>query len=401
MDWNTRYRTTGSLNLALSPTGKLVGTNSISRPPQEVDLDALPVLIAFAQGDSSREVFDRLAEEWEIEEEGFGAAVDALIEQNLLTPDGEGATASPTLATAGFASPLSHHHMLKDELRVGAYRAAIERYCPGRRVLEIGCGTGVLSLFAARAGASSVDAIEESAIAEAAVELFAANPCGVRVALHRGNSRDVQLDRRPEVLIHELFGTDPFEENLLPALADARERLLAPGARFLPARLEVACVGIDSAASGLADPRKIRAEALAYAERFGFDMGPWLDRLAKLDPQATRSMAREPTFSVLSTECPLISLDFADDDLAAPPHAPEPHLSIRTAGNLGALVIFFRARFDDEIALSTAPDAPSTHWGHDIRILAEAREVQPGDEIPLVATLEGNYGRQKLRLALA
>jgi len=65
------------------------------------------------------------------------------------------------------------------------------------------------------------------------------------------------------------------------------------------------------------------------------------------------------------------------------------------------LVIFFRARFDDEIALSTAPDAPATHWGHDVRILAEAREVQPGDEIPLVATLEGNYGRQKLRLALA
>jgi len=401
MDWNARYRTTGSLNLALSPTGKLVGTNSISRPPQEVDLDALPVLMAFAKGDSSREVFDRLAEDWEIEEEGFGAAVDSLIEQNLLTPDGEGAAASPTLATAGFASPLSHHHMLRDPLRVGAYRAAIERYCPERRVLEIGCGTGVLSLFAARAGALSVDAVEESTIAEAAAELFAANPSGVPIALHRGNSRDVQLDRRPEVLIHELFGTDPFEENLLPALADARERLLAPGARFLPARLEVACVGIDSTASGLQDPAKIRAEALAYAERFGLAMEPWFERLAKIDPQNLRPKARETSFQVLSAECPLLSLDFATDDLAAPSLATEARLSIRTAGALGALVVFFRARFDDEIALSTAPDAPSTHWGHDIRILAGAREVQPGDEIPLVATLDGNYGRQKLRLALA
>ncbi len=400
MNWNARYRTTGSLTLALTPSGKLVGTNSISRPPQEVDLDALPVLIAFAKGETCRDVFDRLAEDWEVEEDGFAAAVEALIEQNLLTPEGEDA-APPTLAASGFASPLSHHHMLRDELRVDAYRAAIERYSRGRQVMEIGCGTGILSLFAARAGALSVDAIEESTIAEAAAELFAANPGGERITLHRGNSRDVQLDRRPEVLIHELFGTDPFEENLLPALADARERLLAPGARFLPARLEVACVGIDSAASGVQDPAKIRAEASAYAEQFGLEMGPWLERLGKLDPQNLRSMSRETKFQVLSAECPLVALDFAADDLAAPALAAEPHLSIWAPGNLGALVVFFRARFDDEIAISTAPDAPVTHWGYDIRLLPAAREVKPGDRIPLDATLTGAYGRQKLKLSLA
>ena len=400
MDWNARYRTTGSLTLALTPSGKLVGTNSISRPPQEVELDALPVLIAFAKGETCHNVFGRLAEDWEIEQEGFAAAVEALVEQNLLTP--EGADAAPaTLATSGFASPLSHHHMLKDELRVNAYRAAIERYCPGRRTLEIGCGTGVLSLFAARAGALSVDAIEESTIADAAAELFAANSFGERISLHRGNSRDVKLDRQPEVLIHELFGTDPFEENLLPALADARERLLAPGARFLPARLEVACVGIDSAASGLQDPARIRAEAGAYAGQFGLEMAPWLERLKKIDPQSLRSVSRETKFQVLSAECPLVSIDFATDDLAAPVLASEPHLSIETTGQLGALVIFFRARFDDEIAISTAPDAPSTHWGYDIRLLPQAREVQPGDRIPLAADLTGTFGRQKLKLGLA
>ena len=400
MDWNARYRTTGSLNLTLSPSGKLVGTNSISRPPQEVELDALPVLIAFARGETARNVFGRLAEEWEVEEEGFAAAVEALVEQNLLTPEGE-AAAPAILASSGFASPLSHHHMLSDELRVDAYRAAIERYCDGRRVLEIGCGTGVLSLFAARAGALSVDAIEESTIAEAAAELFAANSFGGRITLHRGNSRDVRLDQRPEVLIHELFGTDPFEENLLPALADARERLLAPDARFLPARLEVACVGIDSAASGLKDPGKIRAEAGGYAERFGLDMGPWFERLAKIEPQNLRSISRDTKFQILSAECPLVSIDFAADSLAAPVLPQEPHLLIEAPGRLGALVVFFRARFDDEIAISTAPDAPATHWGYDIRILPAAREVHPDDRLALAVELTGDFGRQKLKVGLA
>src|SRR6185295_1888833 len=143
----------------------------------------------------------------------------------------------------------------------------------------------------------------------------------------------------------------------------------------------------------------IRTEALAYAEQFDLKMEPWIERLGKLDPQNLRSHSRDTKFQVLSAECPLYSLDFATDDLTAPPQAPEPRLVIHTAGSLSALVLFFRARFDDEIAISTAPDAPATHWGHDIRILPVAQEVQAGDQIPLVATLEGNYGRQKLRLA--
>ncbi len=399
MNWNSRYRTTGSLTFALTPSGKLVATHSISRPPQEVDLDAMPVLRAFAPGATSREVFDRLAEDWEVEEAGFEIVVQTLVEQNLLTPEGSEAT---SLATSGFASPLSHHHMLRDDLRVSAYRQAIERHCAGRKVLEIGCGTGILSLFAARAGALSVDAIEESTIAEAAAELFAANaPFGAKIALHRGNSRDVALDAQAEILIHELFGTDPFEENLLPALADARERLLLPGSRFLPARLEVACIGIDAGASGVTDPRKIVNEALEYAGRFGLEMAPWLARLAQVDPQSLRATARATSFVVLSTECRLLALDFAADDLATPSLVATPRFRIQNAGTLSALVVFFRATFDEDIAISTAPDAPGTHWGHDLRILPVSREVAPGDEIPLVATLEGAYGRQKLKVGLA
>ena len=118
-------------------------------------------------------------------------------------------------------------------MRVQAYRAAILRQCAGKRVVEIGCGTGILSIFAAQAGATAVTAIEETRIAELAARLLVANGVEDRVEIKLGNSRDVEIDPPADVIVHELLGSDPFSESILPVIADAR-RFLAPGGRFEP-----------------------------------------------------------------------------------------------------------------------------------------------------------------------
>src|SRR5204863_7249091 len=133
-----------------------------------------------------------------------------------------------------------------------------------RRVAEIGCGTGILSIFAAQAGARSVVAIEESRIAEVAAKMFAANGVDGTVELKLGNSRDLDVGEPVEVAIHEILGNDPFGDSILPVLIDAR-RFLAPGGRFLPCRLEVACRGIDLGQ----EPQKRRQKALAEAHELG------------------------------------------------------------------------------------------------------------------------------------
>lgn len=55
----------------------------------------------------------------------------------------------------------------QDEVRTGAYLEAIQRNASvlrGAVVLDVGCGTGVLSIFAARAGARKVLPMEEGGL---------------------------------------------------------------------------------------------------------------------------------------------------------------------------------------------------------------------------------------------
>jgi SAM-dependent methyltransferase len=403
MNWSSLYAVSRSLALGVSPSGKLMGSGSISDQPQEMDPEALPVLLAFASGATPRAVFTELQETWEVEEEGFEAAVGAMLEKGFLIPFERGGEPGDLhLPAEGFGSVFGHLEMLRDPLRVLTYRAAIEKQAPGKVVAEIGCGTGILSLFAAKAGAAQVVAIEESRISEVAAGMFAANGAG-RIELKVGNSRNVELDPRADLIIHEILGTDPFEENLLPVLADARRRLLASGGRFLPGRLEVCCVGVACEERGM--PARVQAEARELAGIYGLDFGPFLRALEAAGPRRDRPWAPgERNFSrrILSEESRLLDLDFNAEDLlerAGKPVAVS--LRITGGGLLDGVALFFRAWFDEETCVTTAPVAPATSWGWIVRPLSRAVWVEAGDEVPISAATEHRLGRQVFRVDLA
>jgi protein arginine N-methyltransferase 1 len=392
------YVVSRSLMLQLDSRGFWQGTNSVSRAAQRIGDDALPVLAAFARPRTVADAFEALREEWDVDQEGLAAIVARLVEIGFLTtPDGAGAA----LAAGGFAQTLPHFFMIRDPVRVAAYRGAIERHCAGRSVVEIGCGSGILSIFAARAGARSVVAIEESAVADLAARMFEANGCSGVVELRRGNSRDVEIAEPAEVLVHEILGTDPLEENMLFYLADARRRLLRPGGRLIPYRIEVACVGIELVEKPAVGPERAIREARQFEATYGLSFGPLIEEL-KATPESRfprrLSFPRGEPFAapILTGEATLVDLDLRQDPGESLGRPRQVELEVVRGGLLGAVLVFFNAHLDEKAVLSTSPYAPPTHWGWEVRRLSQEVEVAAGTRIALSVEARIERGTERL-----
>jgi ribosomal protein L11 methylase PrmA len=404
MDWHLRYAVSRSLVLQIDPGGKLLARTSVSREPHVLAFDGLPVLLAFAGGSTPADALTRLRTKWKIADDGYATVVSALVAQNLLTPAADPGAES-SLATGGFASLLSHFRMVSDSVRVMSYQRAIQRHCGGKTVVEIGCGSGILSIFAAQAGARRVIAIEESRIADLAMEMFRANGVADRIELRRANSRDVSLHERADVIIHEVLGSDPFSENLLPFIEDARARFLAPNGRLIPSLLEVCCVGFEVLDQPYLDKSSANAELSELEGLYGLDFSAFrgfVDAEPLLFRRPLGELGKnqfEPR--ILTDEAQLYRLDLAAD--APLEVTPRQDFSLRVIrpGSLGGLLVYFRAHLDEDTILSTAPTAPRTSWAWDARPLDRLVVVEPGQNIPILTELRTVLGLERLRVALA
>ena len=139
-----------------------------------------------------------------------------------------------------FPHLLQHRVLLEDGVRVRALAAAIRAVVrPGDVVLEVGTGTGVLAVLAARAGARRVYAVERTGLADIAKAVARENGVASRVRILEGDARAVRLPERADLLITETIGHLGLEEGLAAIVRDARRRHLKPQARVLPRRVRL------------------------------------------------------------------------------------------------------------------------------------------------------------------
>ena len=139
--------------------------------------------------------------------------------------------------------PFWHIPMMNDVRRNHAFemaiKAAIKQTGPNARVLDIGTGSGLLSMMAARAGAKTVTACEMvPIIAETAKQIVADNGYADRVTIHATASTNLtvgkHLDQRADILVSEILSSDLLTEAVLDTFEDAHARLLKEDAIIIP-----------------------------------------------------------------------------------------------------------------------------------------------------------------------
>ena len=142
-----------------------------------------------------------------------------------------------------------HGRMIADVGRTAAYAEALRRHVtPDSVVLDIGSGTGIFALIAARLGARRVYAIEADDSIECGRRVAAENGLDHRVTFLQGVSTDIDLPEKVDLIVSDVHGALPAHGQSLRSIIDARDRFLAPGGALIPRRDTMWAAVVDAAA---------------------------------------------------------------------------------------------------------------------------------------------------------
>jgi len=199
-----------------------------------------------------------------------------------------------------------HRSMLADRERTASFLKAIFKIVkPGDIVLDLGCGTGVLSYFACIAGARRVYAVEQGPIIELAKSICKQNGFQERVVFINDWSTHIDLPEPVDVIITETIGNLGFEEGILGWMIDSKIRFLAPGGQIIPRSIEMVMVPTEN-------PEYHEAVNIWNQEQYSLDFSParalatnnlhWAELMSNLFLSEPASLIKVELDKVESTE---------------------------------------------------------------------------------------------------
>lgn len=279
---------------------------------------------------------------------------------------------SPT--SAGFDAAGLHILMLNDRDRTSRPLAAIrETVRPGDIVLDIGTGTGVLAVAAARAGADHVYAIEATSIAGAARTTFEANGLSDRITLIEGWSTQIDLPERADVLVSEILGDDALGERVLEVALDARKRLLKRLARFVPGRIRVLGLPVTVPKEKLNRSLFTIEATQNWQSWYGIQFGPLVEISRKYPPSIFVKPTTTSDWTFLAEPVLLSEIDLTSFSETA----IETEVLAVAKGTLNGFVFFFETELSRGNWLSTHPRTASgdCSWRSCVQILPAPFDV--------------------------
>ena len=267
-----------------------------------------------------------------------------------------------------------HRTLIADKARNEALFAALERVIvKGKSIVaDIGAGSGILGLMASKLGARDVhlyEAAEEVAALTAAVlKQNRARNC------HLYPCRSTEMIDAPQVdiIISETLGNYALEENILETLEDALDRIMKPGGTVIPSRIRQFACPVTS-------PRLAR------------EMDVWREIGHGLDLEPARAMSVNNVYVRLIEPSELLdegraAKQWDDIDLTKPQKSARKGEMTWPIANdcwIYGFAYWWTATLTDDLEISTAPDAPRTHWEQLYFPLSEPVPAKPGERVLL------------------
>lgn len=292
-----------------------------------------------------------------------------------------------TLADLGLRRILSrkipqwHFPMLADIARNDYYDQAISKVVNGStRVLDIGTGSGLLSMMAARAGASFVVACEmQKDLAETAQEIIEANGYSEQIVVYNKKSTDLiigeELEGKVDVVVSEILDCGGLGEGVLPSLRHAQQHLAKSGAVMVPAGISLYGMLVEIPSRHIINPIK---------KISGFDLSAF-DKFRMSGQYESIYLNRED-YKPLSKVFKLRNYDFHNipekRDLLSP---DKEMIQVSTSdhGKVHAVVFWFDLHLDKEITVNSGPSGELKHWGQAAYYFEDGPVVKEGQSIDL------------------
>ena len=237
--------------------------------------------------------------------------------------------------------------MLADSVRTLAFERALQSVIqPHHRVLDFGCGTGILSFFAHRAGARRIYAVDRSHFIGAARAVARVNAFD-RIEFIDGDD-DVSLPTAVDVIVSEWMGHFVFNESMLEPLARLRDRHLAPGGIMIPRRLTLH-------AGVVTDPAFLTRYRYFDTQPYGIDFSP----LSACSTARTETLRLKPE-QLATAVIPLGALDM--QTCMQTPELFAGSAVFAEGTTAYGLAGWFDAELAAGVGFGTGPFSPRTHW---------------------------------------
>jgi 2-polyprenyl-3-methyl-5-hydroxy-6-metoxy-1,4-benzoquinol methylase len=250
--------------------------------------------------------------------------------------------------------------MLQDTVRTKGYQNAIldnKSLFKDKIVLDVGCGSGILSLFAAQAGAKLVIAVDMSSIVEQAKIIAKENDMSEKIVFLRGKLEEVKLPvERVDIIISEWMGYFLLFESMLDSVLFARDKYLTPQGSIFPNSFEMNLFAVSDIA--------FHGKTIAFwSNVYGFKMNVMKDQVVR-DAQIT-SIARESVVSEMIKFKEIDCVTCSQEEISG----FEASFCLRISRDcsltgLGSSfdTFFSGDKLESKSSFSTSPFHESTHW---------------------------------------